>query len=108
MAFSIKFYEIWILNSKHYGLLSKESLPQFVAAPPFANRSYPALAISNCRFYYWKFPFLYEMKKTEERPDYCQHFIYMKVLQKAVKKIAWGFPQLLLTTAWRGKHKKMS
>ena len=48
------------------------------------------------------------MKKTEERPDYCQHFIYMKVLQKAVKKIAWGFPQLLLTTAWRGKHKKMS
>ena len=30
----------------------------------------------------------------------------MKVLQKAVKKIAWGFPQLLLT-AGRGKYKKI-
>ena len=46
-----------------------------------------------------------KIKKTEEKPDYCQHFIYMKVLQKAVKKIAWGFPQVLPHNWERKKHK---
>ena len=39
----------------------------------------------------------------EESPDYCWRFIYMKVLQKAVKKIARGFPQLLSTATVEDK-----
>ena len=40
----------------------------------------------------------------EESPDYCWRFIYMKVLQKAVKKIAQGFPQLLSTASVEEKR----
>ena len=48
--------------------------------------------------------FFLKIRKTEEGADYCQHFIYMKVLQKAVKKIAWGFPQLLPRTRREKKN----
>ena len=86
-----------------------QSLPQFGSAPfnritlfwsHLSNFFFADVSLHNQRlpqkYIVWKFLFSKEKTtKTEERADYCQHFIYMKVLQKAVKKIACGFPQLL-------------
>ena len=86
-----------------------QSLPQFGSAPfnritlfwsHLSNFFFADFSLHNQRlpqkYIVWIFLFSKEKTtKTEERADYCQHFIYMKVLQKAVKKIACGFPQLL-------------
>ena len=81
------------IGSTYFGLTPSSSFSIIIWSKTFPKK-------------YIGWNFFLKIRKTEEGADYCQHFIYMKVLQKAVKKIAWGFPQLLTTTG-REKNIKL-